>query len=124
LEIIGHYNPRTQPATVDLNEARLYHWLQHGAQPSDSLAQVLRGVGAWARWERLQGGESLEKLLAEVTPSAKFIDPRTSRASASPAKPSKRTRSRAAEAAEAAAAPAAPAAPEASAPAAESGTAE
>jgi small subunit ribosomal protein S16 len=118
LEIIGHYNPRTQPATVDLNEARLYHWLQHGAQPSDSLAQVLRGVGAWSRWERLKGGESLEKLLAEVTPSAKVIDPRTSRASASPAKPSKRTRAKAAEAA------AAPAAPEAAAPAAESGTAE
>ncbi len=115
LEVIGHYNPRTQPETVDLDEARLYHWLQHGAQPSESLAQVLRGVGAWARWERLKGGESLEKLLGEVTPSAKRIDPRTSRASASPAKPSKRTKAKAAEAA---------GGPQAAAPAPETGTPE
>ena len=95
LEVIGHYNPRTQPATVELDEGRLFHWLQHGAMPSESMAQVLRGSGAWSRWERLKGGESMEALLAEAAPTGQPIDPRTSRTSASPARPSKRARAKA-----------------------------
>jgi small subunit ribosomal protein S16 len=98
LEVIGHYNPRTQPATVDLDEARLYHWLQHGAMPSESLAQVLRGSGAWARWERVKGGESIDVLLAEAKPAG-TIDPRTSQVASATARPSKRSRAKAAEAA-------------------------
>ncbi|HET7009224.1 MAG TPA: 30S ribosomal protein S16 [Anaerolineales bacterium] len=105
LEVIGHYNPRTEPATIDLNESRLYHWLQRGAQPSESLAQVLRMSGAWARWERLKGGESMDALLKEAAPTASPIDPRTSRAAAKPARLSKRAKSKAAEAAAAAEAP-------------------
>ncbi len=94
LEVIGHYNPRTQPATVDLDEARLYHWLQHGAQPSDSLAQILRGIGAWARWERLKGGEALEGLLAEAGSARPPSDPRTSRVGGASPRGSKKARSK------------------------------
>lgn len=98
LEVIGHYNPRTQPSTVDLDEARLFHWLQHGARPSESVAQILRGFGAWTRWERFKGGESIDGLLAEAKQAA-TIDPRTTRAASTPARPSKRSRAKAAEAA-------------------------
>jgi len=94
LEVIGHYNPRTQPATVDLNEARLYHWLQHGAQPSDSLAQILRGAGAWARWERLKGGEALDGLLAEAGSARPPADPRTSRVGGVSPRGSKKARAK------------------------------
>src|SRR4030067_245985 len=79
LEVIGHYNPRTQPAKVDLDEARLYHWLQHGAQPSDSMGQILRSAGSWARWERLKGGEALDGLLTEAGSSTTGVDQRASR---------------------------------------------
>jgi len=109
LEIIGHYNPRTQPASVDLNEARLYHWLQHGAQPSDSMGQILRSAGSWARWERFKGGEALEGLLTEAGSSTTAADPRTSRIAASSTHPSKKARSKAAAPE---AAPDAPAVPE------------
>ncbi len=98
LEVIGHYNPRTQPATVDLNEARLYHWLQHGAQPSDSLAQILRGAGAWARWERLKGGEALDGLLAEAGSAQPPTDPRTSRMASAGPHGSKKSRAKEASA--------------------------
>ena len=96
LEVIGHYNPRTQPASVDVNEARLYHWLQHGAQPSHSMGQILPSAGSWGRWERFKGGEALDGLLAEAGSSATAADPRTSRIAAPPAHPSKKARSKAA----------------------------
>ena len=37
LEVVGFYNPRTEPATIQLDEARIYDWLSKGAQPSDSV---------------------------------------------------------------------------------------
>lgn len=80
LEILGEYNPRTEPATIRVHEDRLFHWLQHGAQPSESVVRVLRPIGAWDRWLRLRKGEPLEALLAEAAATAPAIDPRTRRA--------------------------------------------
>jgi small subunit ribosomal protein S16 len=66
LEIIGFYNPRTEPFTFDVKEERVYHWLSQGAQPSESLAQLFRTVGLTDRYERVKGGESTETVLAEA----------------------------------------------------------
>jgi small subunit ribosomal protein S16 len=79
LEILGEYNPRTEPATIKVREDRLFHWLEHGAQPSESVVRVLRPVGAWDRWLRYRKGEPLEALLAEGARAAPTIDPRTRR---------------------------------------------
>lgn len=45
IEIIGHYDPLTEPATVKVNEERARHWLSVGAQPSDTVAGLLRRAG-------------------------------------------------------------------------------
>jgi small subunit ribosomal protein S16 len=45
LENVGHYNPRTQPTTVEVNEERVRHWLAQGAQPSDAVARLLEKRG-------------------------------------------------------------------------------
>ena len=45
LEIVGHINPLTDPATISLKEERLVHWLQVGAQPSDTAAKLLTKAG-------------------------------------------------------------------------------
>jgi small subunit ribosomal protein S16 len=37
LEILGHYNPRTNPATIVLKEDRIKHWLSKGATLSDTV---------------------------------------------------------------------------------------
>lgn len=79
LEIIGHYNPRTSPSTIVVDEARLYEWLGKGAQPSDSVAQILRSTGAWGRWERFKQGEALDALLGEAEQARPEIDQRTRR---------------------------------------------
>ena len=70
LEIIGRYNPRTTPETVEVNEERAYHYLKNGAQPTESVAQMLKKLGTLGRFERLQQGEAAEVVLAEATAAA------------------------------------------------------
>jgi len=79
IEILGHYNPRTEPATIQLKEDRIYEWLKKGAQPSESAAQVFRSAGLMDRYERFKKGESLEILMqeAQAADAARNIDPRT-----------------------------------------------
>mgnify|MGYP000861640779 CR=1 FL=1 len=67
LEILGVYNPRTNPATIKLNEDRIYHWMKNGAQPTESAAQVLKTAGTLERFERFKKGEAVETLVAEAT---------------------------------------------------------
>ncbi len=57
LEIVGRYNPRTNPETVEVEEERMYHWLKNGAQPTESVAQLLTKQGTMGRFERVQKGE-------------------------------------------------------------------
>ena len=66
LEILGFYNPRTQPATVHLKEDRVYQWMKNGALPTESVAQVFKTVGTLDRWERFKKGDSVEVLLKEA----------------------------------------------------------
>ena len=42
IEIIGLYDPLTDPATVRLNEERARHWLSVGAQPTETVRNILR----------------------------------------------------------------------------------
>jgi small subunit ribosomal protein S16 len=41
VEILGHYNPRSKPAVVQVNTERVGYWLQKGAQPSDSVRTLI-----------------------------------------------------------------------------------
>ena len=41
VEILGHYNPRTKPALVDVNKDRVAYWMSKGAQPSDSVRTLI-----------------------------------------------------------------------------------
>lgn len=45
IEIIGHYNPRTEPPTFEVDEERTRYWLSQGAQPSDAVARLLEKKG-------------------------------------------------------------------------------
>ena len=66
LEILGFYNPRTQPATIHIKEDRAYHWMKNGAQPTESVAQVFKSAGVLDRFERFKKGEAVETLLKEA----------------------------------------------------------
>ena len=42
IEIIGHYNPLTDPATVVIDEEKALKWLRQGAQPTQTVANLLK----------------------------------------------------------------------------------
>lgn len=66
LEIIGFYNPRTEPATINVKEDRVFHWMKNGAKPTESVEQVFKVAGTLDRWERFKKGEDLEALMKEA----------------------------------------------------------
>ena len=41
VEVLGHYNPRTKPETLEIDRDRLAHWLKAGAQPSDTVRTLV-----------------------------------------------------------------------------------
>lgn len=42
VEVVGHYDPRRQPAAIDLKAERIQYWLGKGAQPTDTVRSFLR----------------------------------------------------------------------------------
>jgi small subunit ribosomal protein S16 len=46
VEIVGHYNPRTVPATLTVDRDRIAHWLKAGARPSQTVRTLLAGQAA------------------------------------------------------------------------------
>ena len=45
LEIVGRYNPQTDPSTIEINEERVKDWLSKGAQPSETVQRLLKAKG-------------------------------------------------------------------------------
>ncbi len=52
VERIGHYDPRTEPPTIVLNEERTRYWLGVGARPTDALGIILRRAGISDKYVR------------------------------------------------------------------------
>lgn len=55
IETIGHYNPLTEPATMDINEEKALKWLRCGAQPSDTVRSLLAKLGIMGKFETPSG---------------------------------------------------------------------
>ena len=45
LDILGHYNPRSEPVEVHIDTDKANKWLKQGAQPSDTVARLFRQAG-------------------------------------------------------------------------------
>ncbi|MDA0302674.1 MAG: 30S ribosomal protein S16, partial [Chloroflexi bacterium] len=45
VEIVGHYNPRSEPTEIVVNQERVKYWLGVGAQPSDTVHRILHKEG-------------------------------------------------------------------------------
>ena len=52
IENLGWYNPLVDPSVIKINEEKTLGWLKNGAQPTDSVAQLLKRTGVLARFEQ------------------------------------------------------------------------
>jgi small subunit ribosomal protein S16 len=109
VEILGHYNPRTEPNTVVLDEERVKHWLGVGAQPSETVHRIFFQ----------QGLTTVEPPQRQTQPSKVDVAAAKAADDAAAAKLAEEAAAKAAAEAEAAAAAEAPAAEGGDEPAAE-----
>jgi len=45
IEIVGRYNPQTDPSTIDLDESKIKDWMAKGAQPTAPVSRLIRAAG-------------------------------------------------------------------------------
>lgn len=57
LEIIGTYNPLTEPATVSIKEELALKWLSTGAQPTDTVRSLFSKQGIMEKFHNLKNGK-------------------------------------------------------------------
>jgi small subunit ribosomal protein S16 len=76
LEILGFYNPRTNPSTITIKEERVYHWMKNGAQPTEAVAQVFKTVGVMERFDRFKKGEAADVLAQEGLEAVTKLTPK------------------------------------------------
>ena len=50
IQIVGTYNPRTEPSTLNVDNAKCVKWLLDGAQPTERVKKLLEISGAWAEF--------------------------------------------------------------------------
>ena len=51
VDIVGHYNPLTDPETIVIKEEKALHWLQQGAKPTDTTARLLDKAGVLEKFK-------------------------------------------------------------------------
>jgi small subunit ribosomal protein S16 len=66
IEVVGHYNPRTDPPTTKIYEDRALHWLSVGAQPTATVQKLLTNLGTMDRFARVKEGVPIEEVLQEA----------------------------------------------------------
>jgi len=47
IEILGTYEPRLEPSGIKVDNAKAVKWLSQGAQPTETVAKILKISGAW-----------------------------------------------------------------------------
>jgi small subunit ribosomal protein S16 len=67
LEILGTYNPITQPAEVNIVEDRLAEWLKQGAIPSATVGSLLTQIGFTEKMEKAKRGEDVSDIVLKTT---------------------------------------------------------
>lgn len=60
IENIGWYNPLVEPSAIKIDEDKVLGWLKNGAQPTDSVASLLRRTGVLDRFEQAKAAARAE----------------------------------------------------------------
>lgn len=57
IDHLGHYNPLEKPATVTIDEVKVFRWLRDGAEPSDTVKSLFAHIGLNEKWELVRQGK-------------------------------------------------------------------
>lgn len=92
IEFLGTYNPLTKPSTVTLKSERALHWLMEGAQPTETVAVILKREGVLAEFfeKRPKAAAKfgfLDKTTAAMSKESVMSAPAETKAEAAPAEP-------------------------------------
>ncbi len=66
LEKLGQYNPMTSPSTISVDDERAIHWLQTGAQPTDTVRKLLSYKGVLLKKYLMEKGKSGAEVSEEL----------------------------------------------------------
>jgi len=70
IETVGHYNPQTDPSTIVIDEERLQHWVARGAQPTNTVKQLVK-----AHAKGVAGGTSTGSAGVSRAPATAVAEP-------------------------------------------------
>ena len=68
IENIGIYEPKQEPSVIKIDSERAQYWLSVGAQPTESVAALLKVTGDWQKFKGIDGAEGTLRV-AEEKPS-------------------------------------------------------
>ena len=90
IETVGQYNPQTEPSTIVIDEERLQHWLDRGAQPTGTVKKLIKAHAKGATpGAATDGGASRDEAPAMLDASAppEATEPAGAGAEADPSEP-------------------------------------
>ncbi len=67
IEAIGNYDPKHNPPTIDVKEARVLHWLKSGAKPTDTVKNLLSSKGIMLKHHLMKKGADEQKINEELS---------------------------------------------------------
>ncbi|MFL5657107.1 MAG: 30S ribosomal protein S16 [Ktedonobacteraceae bacterium] len=65
IENLGWYNPLVEPSAIKIDEEKVLGWLKNGAQPTESVAQLLKRIGVLDRFEQSKAAVAATRAEAE-----------------------------------------------------------
>lgn len=98
IELLGYYNPMTDPPDLKFDDDKVFKWLDAGAEPTEAAGQLLKKAGLLERWQLLKQGVKISEL------DSKIAERREKQPTAIPEKEKEAAKKKKAEAAEAEAA--------------------
>ncbi len=66
IEILGYYNPLTDPPEIKVDEDKLFKWFDNGAKPSNNTRDILKTVHLIEKWQILRSGVSIAQVDAVI----------------------------------------------------------
>jgi small subunit ribosomal protein S16 len=74
IEAVGEYHPKDEPSTIKVDSDRVQYWLGVGAQPTESVAAILRVTGDWQRFKGLPAPEPMKTAAPRPDRRAAFAE--------------------------------------------------